>query len=456
MKGPRMGQGHKNLSCSESVVVEMEEGFGGSNVTLPAPQKQKRKVNPSVYLPPALKPSGRKRSKVFCTYLPNSTFSQRGPSTSRILEDVVEISVENEIIQNLTDPVRIRFHHHDISVEESVSCVSWDTRKDANEIIWRKDGCRTVKISSTETECCCHHLTYFAILVQIEQRSTVRHLQALTFITAVCCAVSLFSCSILLLSLCRQRNGKDKSLSVHYGLVLALFMLNLFFILTGVLASAGSEGVCRATGALLHYALLCTTCWMAIEVFHAFWLVYMVFSTSPNPKIFYFVGFGIPALIVSILGFSLDIYGQRKIVPNEDINNPYQMCWLKYSDAGLLTHYIANVAPLIGLMCCGFIMLCLVVRKVKDRDEWRKNRTAFLSIWGLCCLFGITWSLIFLDFGPLSDTILFLFCIINALQGFFLMLRYYVLERIRKRTSELEQSSTGSTRQHMLQTQEKS
>lgn len=84
---------------------------------------------------------------------------------------------------------------------------------------------------------------------------------------------------------------------------------------------------------------------------------------------------------------------------------------------GLLAHYFINLTFLAVVVISGLIMLFLVQRKIQNRDEWRKNKVAFISIWGLSCLFGTSWGLEFLDFGQLSEFILFLFCILNSLQG---------------------------------------
>lgn len=83
----------------------------------------------------------------------------------------------------------------------------------------------------------------------------------------------------------------------------------------------------------------------------------------------------------------------------------------------LLAHYFTNMTTLVALVCSGIVMLLLVYRQIRTRDEWRQNRVAFFSIWGLSCLFGTTWGLTFLDYGPLSDVILFLSCILNSFQG---------------------------------------
>ncbi|KAK7176570.1 hypothetical protein R3I93_000714 [Phoxinus phoxinus] len=446
--------GHVDLPCAQSTVIEMEEGFTGLNLTLPASVASN--MIPSVYLPSCLKSKTNIKSKVVCTYYKEQKLFQVGPSDSTLLGDIVGLSVENEIIQNLPEPVKIRFHHIPLPANCSGRCVSWDTKKD-KEVNWKYEGCYTFKINERETECQCYHLTYFAILVQVKPRATVRHLEALTFITAVCCAVSLVSCLVLFYWLCKHRKMKKNQTSlVHRGLVVAIFLLCLFLILTGTIANVGNETVCEMTGALLHYSLLSTLCWMAMEVFHTFLLVRKVFSSRP-PWVFYMGGFGLPALLVGILLSIGDIYGKKKIVPSENITGPYHMCWMLDSDKSLLAHYIINIGLLAVVVSSGTVMLFLVVKEIRNRSDWKKINVAFLSIWGLTCLFGTTWGLSFLDFGPFSEATLFLFCIINSLQGFFLMLRYYALERIKKKDdSSSGGSSSGPSKQHMLNTHENS
>ncbi|XP_005166446.1 adhesion G-protein coupled receptor G1 isoform X1 [Danio rerio] len=450
-------KGRVDLPCAQGTVIEMDEEFTGHNFTVPAPRFVDANTIPSVYIPSSLRSVSRRKSKVVCTYYKNKTLFERGPSKSALLDDIVGLSVENETIRNLIEPVKIRFHHRPFAPDSSGRCVSWDTKQD-NEVNWKDDGCDTVKINEEQTECHCNHLTYFAILVQVEQKSTVRHLKALTFITAVGCAVSLVSCLVLFYWLCKRRRGKKNQISlVHRGLVVAIFLLCLFFILTGILANVANETVCQLTGSLLHYGLLSTLCWMAMEVFHTFLLVRKVFNSPLPIWIFYLMGFGFPFLLVSILLSVGDIYGERKIKPSDDVNNPYRMCWMTEGDKSQLAHYIINIGLLAVVVSSGLVMLFLVVREIRNRPDWKKIHVAFLSIWGLTCLYGTTWALGFLDFGPFSEVTLFLFCIINSLQGFFLMLRYYALERMKKKdVSSSDGSSSGSSKQHMLQTNEKS
>ena len=88
------------------------------------------------------------------------------------------------------------------------------------------------------------------------------------------------------------RRAKETSAPVHRGLATSLFCLNFFFFFTGTLANVVGAELCKIVGAALHYSLLASFSWMALEVFHTFWLVYMVFSPSLKTYMWYLIGFG--------------------------------------------------------------------------------------------------------------------------------------------------------------------
>ncbi|XP_026150069.1 adhesion G-protein coupled receptor G5-like isoform X2 [Mastacembelus armatus] len=451
--------GNMNIQypCARSTEVEMKADFRGYNIKSPVTKGVSAEPTAIVHLPRALKQAAKNTSKVVVTFFTNNVLFQEGHKEVRILNNVVGITIENEIIAGLSEQIKIDFHHDAISKMHSRKCVSWDTRKDPLSVTWTVDGCETKQRGSEHTECSCNHLTYFAVLVQLQPKP-VRHLLALSVITSLGCAVSVISCVALIVFLCRKRRSKEHSIPIHLGLALSLVFLNLLFFFTGVLANVGGHSVCTWVGAALHYSLLSSFTWMGIQVFHTFWLVYIVFRPSPKPYVWNLVGFVLPAVPVIILAGVGGIYGVREVVQSTNDSSPYLMCWMEKTDTALLAHYFTNIMILIVLVFSGIVMLFLVYREIRTRDEWRNNRVAFLSIWGLSCLFGTTWSLTFLDFGPLSDFVLFLSCILNSFQGFLLMLRYCMLDWMRKQAggSALGSSSTGSTRQQMLQTHEKS
>ncbi|KAM6942724.1 adhesion G-protein coupled receptor G1 [Xenentodon cancila] len=450
------GLRNAELPCGHRSTQEMKNGFKGCNVSSLVKAGSESAVN--VYIPPSLKQNTENASKVVFTFFNSNPLFQDGYEDSKLLSDVVDITVENEVITDLSEPIKIGFHHNVIPKKHPRKCVSWDTRKDPLQVKWLVDGCETRARGEEHTECLCNHLTFFAVLVQMEPRP-VRHLLALTCITSTGCAVSFISCVALVVFLYRKRKqSKDESLPIHLGVAMSLIFLSLLFFLTGVLANVGRESVCIWVGAMLHYALLSSFAWMGIEVFHTFWLVCVVFRPSPKLYVWNLVGFVLPVLPVTILLAVGDIYGLREVEQADDIANPFLMCWMKINNKALFAHYFTNIPVLAFLVLSGIVMLLFVYQKIRTRDEWKQNCVTFLSMWGLICLFGTTWGLAFLDFGPLTEFILFLFCFLNSFQGFFLMLRFCMLDWMRKRAngSAHSSSSSSSTGQPMLPPQEKS
>lgn len=453
---------HAHVYSSE---VEMKDNFTSTIIKWPTTQGASAESTITVQIPLALKEAAINTNKVVCTVFQNNSFFQdvsalqEGHEEVSVIDNVVEITVANDTIANLSEPVTIGFHHNAIPETYSRKCVSWDTKKDPLQVSWLEYGCETRQQEATHTECLCNHLTYFTVLVQLQPRP-VRHLLALTTITSLGCAVSFISCVILIVFICRKsKRSKEQSTPIHMGLAVSLALLNLLFFFTGVLANVGGQNVCVGVGVGLHYALLSSFTWMGIEVFHTFWLICMIFGPSfPSGIVCYLFGFGLPAIPVTILLVVGDIYGTREVMQSDDVSRPFLMCWMKDNNQARLAHYFTNMTVLPILVLSGLVMLFLVYRKIHSRDEWRQNRVAFLSIWGLSCLFGTTWGLTYLDFGYLSEFVLFLSCILNSFQGFLLMLRFYMLDWMRKQAdgSVSGSISTGSTRQHMLSAQEKS
>lgn len=96
----------------------------------------------------------------------------------------------------------------------------------------------------------------------------------------------------------------------------------------------------------------------------------------------------------------------------------FSRCWMDINEnKGWLAFCLTNMMTLALLVSSGLVMLFLVYRQIRTRDEWKQNRVAFLSIWGLSCLYGTTWGLAFLKFEPISTFILFITCILNSFQG---------------------------------------
>lgn len=67
-------------------------------------------------------------------------------------------------------------------------------------------------------------------------------------------------------------------MKVHINLVIALILLNVHFLPSQVVAALSSTGACLYMALCLHYSLLATFSWMAVEGFHLYLLLVRVFN----------------------------------------------------------------------------------------------------------------------------------------------------------------------------------
>ncbi|KAG9352530.1 hypothetical protein JZ751_020944 [Albula glossodonta] len=108
--------------------------------------------------------------------------------------------------------------------------------------------------------------------------------RALSYISYVGCGLSVFFSAIaILMQLCVRNGRSENSMIIHLNLTGALFFLHLFFLLSAWWAGRGlgedKGGVpCQALGLLLHYSLLATFTWTAIEAFHLYMLLVRIFN----------------------------------------------------------------------------------------------------------------------------------------------------------------------------------
>lgn len=67
-------------------------------------------------------------------------------------------------------------------------------------------------------------------------------------------------------------------MKVHINLAIALILLNVHFLPNHLVAALSSTGLCLYMALSLHYSLLATFSWMALEGFHLYLLLVRVFN----------------------------------------------------------------------------------------------------------------------------------------------------------------------------------
>ncbi|XP_030269355.1 adhesion G-protein coupled receptor G1-like isoform X2 [Sparus aurata] len=289
-------------------------------------------------------------------------------------------------------------------------------------------GCETLwKHGQNHVTCSCDHLTYFGVLM-VSANISPKDQQILTLITLIGCSISLFALVLtILLFITNKTIRADVSMKVHINLAIALILLNLHFLPSHTVAELSSTGLCLYVALTLHFSLLATFSWMAIEGFHLYLLLIRVFNIYVRRYLLKIslVGWGVPAVIVSLVVIiDTDTYGR---VPLDLSNsNSTAICYLRNDMVKKVT--TVGVFSLVFLF--NVIMLGVMVRRVlslrHSKEFGQRNhdraKREILTLLGITVLLGIPWGLVFFSFGYLTTAGLYPFCILNSLQGFFIFL----------------------------------
>ncbi|XP_039358962.1 adhesion G-protein coupled receptor G5-like isoform X2 [Mauremys reevesii] len=380
--------------------------------------------------------SGAAEMKLVCIYLNTPGLFQDGKNSSLLNNDILGATLENTSVTNLTEPVEIRFWHNQTLDNSNASCVFWVEGTENGSLgNWSSAGCETIHCKDVVL-CQCKHLTYFAVLLKISSVPIDEAILApLTYISMVGCSVSAAASLLTVLHyLTSRKKSRDYTTKIHMNLLGALFLLNVFFLLSGPLALVQSTWLCRGTAAFLQYSLLCCLTWMAIEGFHLYLLLIKVYNVYIRRYVLKLcaVGWGLPALtVVSILIFKEETYGLHIIETDTGYNNT-TMCWI--TDKAQDVHYILNVGYAGITVLFNMVILVTVMRmlrKLRSNMNSQKEQVKkdLVTVLGLTCLLGTTWALAFLSFGVFLIPQLILFTIINSLLGFFICLWYCTVHR---------------------------
>ncbi|KAM9122096.1 adhesion G-protein coupled receptor G5 [Pangshura tecta] len=380
--------------------------------------------------------SGEAVMKLVCIYLNTLGLFQDGKNSYLLNNDILGATLENTSITNLTEPVEIRFWHNQTLDNSNASCVFWVEGTENGSLgNWNSTGCETIHHKDVVL-CQCKHLTYFAVLLKISSAPINKAILApLTYISMVGCSVSAAASLLTVLHyLASRKKSRDYTTKIHMNLLGALFLLNVFFLLSGPLALVQSTWLCRGTAAFLQYSLLCCLTWMAIEGFHLYLLLIKVYNVYIRRYVLKLcaVGWGLPALtVVSILIFKEETYGLH-IIETDTGYNSTTMCWI--TDKAQDVHYILNVGYAGITILFNMVILVTVIRmlrKLRSNMNSQKEQVKkdLVTVLGLTCLLGTTWALAFLSFSVFLIPQLILFTIINSLLGFFICLWYCAVRR---------------------------
>ncbi|XP_057194931.1 adhesion G-protein coupled receptor G2-like [Triplophysa rosa] len=365
-----------------------------------------------------------------------------------IVSKVTRIEVPGHDIVNLTDPLRIHFPvNMTTNNGNNYSCQFFDDK----DTIWRDHGCSTRNIRDYVVECSCNHMTAFAVLLVELKNTDEEHWTILSYISYIGCGLSaVFSGCSILTFIINSNGRKVVSRSIHVSLSAALFLLNITFMLSEWAATINQDGVCVFVAVAIHYSLLCCFTWMAIEALHLYLLLVRVFNIYIQHYMakLSLIGWGVPAILIGglLTVSSHPLYGTKKITLS-DANKTNEICWTTEAPIP----YAVNISyfAFIFLFNTGILItvsLKIFMLRKADKNSKTVNVCKNVStVLGLMCLLGITWGLVFFTSGYTNYPILYLFCILNSMQGFYIFLWMCLTARPEKQQADQKSTFTVDT-----------
>ncbi|XP_057195401.1 adhesion G-protein coupled receptor G2 isoform X2 [Triplophysa rosa] len=406
-------------------VVKMDLNTTNQSVAVAAPLLFDQSTQIETWIPvEAFQDVSKEQPKVgIVTYSSDEQFTSLRNVV--LVSKVIRIEVPDRDIVNLAKRLAIHFPVNMTTVFKNftISCQFFD-EKATNT--WKTTGCNTTLINSSFVQCLCNHMTPFAVLLT-ELEIDQYHWKILSIISYIGCGLSAFFCGCSILSYIVDRNGrKEVSRSIHVSLSAALFLLNITFMLSEWAATINQDGVCVFVAVAIHYSLLCCFTWMAIEALHLYLLLVRVFNIYIQHYMakLSLIGWGVPAVVVVglLIPFATKPFYGTKEMPFSDSGSSSKICWITEA----YINYAVNISylTLLFLFNTGILItvskkICLL-RKVDNRHHKMPAWKDVGTVLGLMCLLGTTWGLVFFTSGYTNLPVLYLFCILNSLQGFYI------------------------------------
>ncbi|KAJ8279314.1 hypothetical protein COCON_G00063800 [Conger conger] len=380
----------------------------------------------------------------FIFYQRTTVFQDMALRNRSINSGVLATSVANLSISGLRDNVVFTMQNNQpITGNFVASCVFWDHNLNEGSGGWSSDGCTVQNTTEEETTCSCNHLTSFAVLLDISREGITDRLQATiqTFITFIGCGISAIFLSITLLTyLGFEKLRRDIPSKILIQLCTALLFLNLTFLLDSWLALyPDAVGLCISTAFFLHYFLLVSFTWMGLEAFHMYLAIVKVFNSYMSRYMLKFslFGWGVPLMVVIIvIAISKDNYGLISYGKYTD-GSTDEFCWIR-NDVAFYVALVAYFCLVFVINLAMFVVVMVQLRRIKrqnpNNSQHRNGLQELRSVAGLTFLLGLTWGFAFFAWGPVNLAFMYLFAILNSLQGFFIFIFHCALkENVRRK-----------------------
>ncbi|XP_071980265.1 adhesion G-protein coupled receptor G4 [Engystomops pustulosus] len=364
-------------------------------------------------------------------------------SDNKLITYIISASIEGTNVLDLAEPINITLRHLEENVEGyPVKCVFWDFAQNNYMGGWNESGCKKTSTNDKYTSCSCNHLTHFGVLLDVSRTPVnPEDLHILSLLTYVGCGIASLFLGVALVTYGMFRQlRRDYPSKILMNLCFSLLLLNLLFLVNNWLSSFQIEGLCISIAALLHYFLLSSFTWMALEAVHMYFAFVKVFNSYIHKYILKLciAGWGIPLLVVlTVLCIDVHFYGYMPNLEktNGTGNGEVLFCWIPNTTV----FYVSVVSYFGAVFLTNISMFVVVLLQIKSLKFSRVKdwKALFLhdikSTLSLAFLLGLTWCFVFFAWGPVRTAFLYLFAIFNTLQGLFIFVFHCLIkENVRR------------------------
>ncbi|XP_071950742.1 adhesion G protein-coupled receptor L4-like [Antedon mediterranea] len=279
---------------------------------------------------------------------------------------------------------------------------------------WSTRGCHVRNVTERFVRCFCSHLTSFSVLMQISKNELRKDDEVInTWITIVGLSLSIVTLSINLLIYLLLRNKLNMRYKIHINLIICTLGVDILFL--SVLNQINRKVLCKTVSILLHYLVLCMFMWMLAEAI--FLVLKVVYNKSKRFKLVHYMLFCYvtPAFIVAMV-----------ITFNHECYVTDTVCWLKVS-CRLVVVIPACLIIGINILVLGKMVHVIykrsgsiVTKPPKKQNEYKQLRNAVRGSFVLLPILGVTWIIGVLNIDSTTSVMVYLFNILNSLQGIFL------------------------------------
>ncbi|XP_031558808.1 adhesion G-protein coupled receptor D1-like [Actinia tenebrosa] len=303
-------------------------------------------------------------------------------------------------------------------------CVFWEfATEKVKDPGWSSEGCTLVKSTDQYVECSCNHLTHFAVLMQVkDDQLSSEHQDILEILTYLGLTLSIIGCILTFMTYFLFTDVKSEQSQIRMNLVFVLAVAHILFLLAS--PARGDLFLCISVAALMQLFYTSALCWMSAEGIQLYMQVVKVFNTNLKMRQVYGFAWGFPLLLMVVsLSIASNGHGGLASFVNEEF------CWLSTKNHLIWTF----IAPVLLLILGNIIVLGLVMKEMKNITKpmgtgQRANalRSSFKAFVVLAPLLGITWIMGLLCILGAGAAGLYIFTILNSIQGFFIFLFHCV------------------------------